>query len=196
MVDSKNRTPVFSMQNKNWLVTFGDLLTLLLTFFVMSIAIGGQNETATAENIQKNQISTKENSQLEEIEVIPRLVKLSGTNIAIQTLRTPLKEVGLDESDFNTESDHLTAKAAQRLRAILSARKDEFSTVRLELCGGLGGYATEVSWYKSISRALFVQSQLVDAGISKSQLAIRPLGPHCELLKDDAEKQLVGRIKL
>ena len=154
--NSNKQPPVFSMKNKLWLVTFGDLLTLLLTFFVMTIALSGQNEAAQA---AQNQVNPNDINGIEENIKEEPLIRLSGTNIAIYKRRTPVREVGLSESDFNTEADELKSEAVKKLKMIISSRKDELSSIRLELCGGSGGYATEVSWFKSISRALFIRSQ-------------------------------------
>ncbi|MCB0317512.1 MAG: hypothetical protein KDD56_02060 [Bdellovibrionales bacterium] len=194
MSSLNDKTPVFSIQSKLWLVSFGDLLTLLLTFFVMTIAISGKGAT---EDTDKTTLTPKNPAEVVEHQRQAEIFVLSGTKIATYPYRTEVREIGLREIDFNTEADELTQDAKKRLRQVLTTRKDVLSPVRLEVCGGLGGYATEVSWFKSIGRALFVSSQLFDAGIPKALLEVRPLGPHCSLLNQAGKSEaLVGKIKI
>ncbi len=176
-MSSENEVINSPSNNQVWLTSFGDLLTLLLSFFIAVIALSPLNPAVKdGLSVGKHEI----NSVIE-----PRLTKKSsdGTYVAklsqVKGAKRGLKSLLLRFSgrDFVLNRNGFRRMAERRLRKAVS----------------LGGYATglalvgtcstalgEDAWSRSEEYALALRRQLIDAGVKSAGVKMQVFGPHCQ----------------
>lgn len=177
----------------HWFITFNDLLTLLLCFFVSTITLGS---SGTGNSAGKSE-------QLEEL--IPKQELLgerdtpitkNGTAIANKVdagsgVRTGAGRVWLlSESDFNGLT--LSAEATKGLIE-LSKMEGKALTVTAETCVP-GELPVSAAWQLSLERVLALKSQVLDAHFPPELLRLSALGPVCERLGTSESQDTAARI--
>ena len=142
------------MKNQPWLVSFGDLLTLLLCFFVTIIAQSPLNpRSAKSEALREKQEA--------------------GTEFAPSVSRSLFKTLTLSQQDFQKDSGGI----AQALKSSVILDGYEVSKASLSSCSpGVG----ETSWFEATKQALSLRRQLIDAGVASPRIEISVRGPNCE----------------
>jgi len=137
----------------HWMVTFGDLLTLLLCFFCAVI-------TLNAYNIKGLNVSQRPSGD--------------GTVIAASTQR---QWFYFSEVPSSVEIKGALLKHQQEHPTLKNA---EIADIYVEVCSGSVGEPDQDGWSQSIERALAIKRQLVDDfGLAESRIALRSLGRLC-----------------
>lgn len=157
--------------SRSWLTTFGDLLTLLLCFFVCILSIAPLDETGTA----------KTASNIAETESGTGLAGTLGSGSEIELL--------IPEAEY---AESLTRVSEKVRNMALLQQKPEDTLIRealIETCFNETEVYEGESWYRSIERSLELQRQLVDAGLDENAVAIRSVGPWCETLKENSNRR-------
>lgn len=143
-----------------WLFSFGDLLTLMLCFFVV-LLLNSQKHTAPKEPLQ---IQT---------EVIQQKL---GTSFA---LANEEKVVSFALSSF-TDLNNLASESLHELISTLNHEQFNWDYVQISSCSMLSEGTSALSWFASLRRALLIKRQILDA--RRVNVDVRLLGTFCNLL--------------
>lgn len=180
LTDARTRRPV-------WLISFGDLLTLLWCMMLSLICYGHFQPVQPTQALPQDQRVVAHAWQGDDASGVGREL---GTALADQGRQRrqaagEAQEAVIGASIFLTEgefgkADTLSGDAETRLYALLAAEGGSRGTVTVETCASGGA---EESWAASISRALMIRSRLVNAGLSRARLRLRAAGSHCETLR-------------
>lgn len=148
----------------NWLLSFGDLLTLLLCFFLAIVALGPLNPRAKApiaELTSGNNINNFPKAQLS------ALGGRSGTALAHNDLakqglagQGARSSLEFGESDFSPLTQLLTPSAIGRLKTDLLSGTSADQTLLLEVCRRTAELRTPYGAEVGIERALALRRQL------------------------------------
>lgn len=168
------KLPNNNLQNEDnsdrWLVTFGDLLTLLLCFFLSIVAIDGERI--------RDKVSQKNSD-------------ISGTGIAKREGREIKKWLSFDQKEVEGGAFRATLKG--KLSDHFKDQPLEFTRVILEICDRESGLGQEWNWHGATSQALAVRSQIVDAmpELDEEMLFLRVVGPNCQALSKASDSAVV-----
>lgn len=139
-----------------WLLSFGDLVTLLLGFFVAIIAFALQNPPQPQGKAE--------------------IVAAGGTTIAEDIANNPsrlsVREVQLLESSFDPITGELRGDDAKALIEQLNLSSIEVESVLIESCFNGQGAERESVRFAIMGRALAIASQIVDAGVGAESIQI------------------------
>ncbi|MBN8548945.1 MAG: hypothetical protein J0M12_06495 [Deltaproteobacteria bacterium] len=175
--------------HSNWMLSFGDLLTLLLCFFLSIISFSPLNPAhKSSEKVDKKQGVTK--SKEHEVAPAPaqtvdgtQLANLEGSDEKTTLLANMSVVDGLrlwlQESDYAGLGWELGEGAAARLKSQVVRTAYAPKRVTIESCLESTLIGDETAWAGSISRILSVRSQLIDAGFKPGIFRYRVMGPHC-----------------
>ena len=165
-----------------WLISFGDLLTLLLCTFVLVLAT---NDSESAPQLGHNQANLLNIQSAREHSAHNRPQSETGTSLAFQLDSEPWRTLDLVQSDFNFIKGTLSAEALGKLRGLLESVTYPILQVQIEACGP-GAVAPDIqSWNTSFEHALLTRSQVIDMDVSPKLLRIRVVGPHCDSLEHE-----------
>ena len=163
--------------NQVWLTSFGDLLTLLLSFFIAVIGLSPLNPAVKAKlTIDGN----KTNSVSDENRVHQ---DNSGTHVAKieekQTSQRAFKSslLRFARRDFVLNRDGFRRSAKWRLKKTVVLNGYAASRVLLMTCSG---NPIGEPWSRSEELALLLRRQLIDAGIKSALIKMQVFGPHCQ----------------
>lgn len=147
----------------HWMVTFGDLLTLLLCFFCAMITLNANNINILAQ---------------------------SSTAPAAGTVIAPLMErqwLYFSEMPSSVEIKVALLKHQQEHPTLKNA---EIADIYVEVCTGSVDKSDQDGWSQSIERALAIKRQLVDDfGLAESRIAVRSLGRLCREISGSPKVQ-------
>ena len=163
-----------------WLVSFGDLLTLLLCFFLSLIALGPLNR-----RYQKDQArQTPETRRVIQMLKLPiQAAEQAGIAIAFSRSGSPSLRFVFNEIDFPADADGLLPAVLERMTNVVKSTDYQIEQISIEVCQNSVGAPVEGSWSESALRSLSLKSQLLDAGIKGGMVRLRSLGAHCDGLQ-------------
>ena len=167
--------------DSNWLVTYGDIMTLLLSFFVLLFALSYMDEFLYKEILLSlsESVGVSENRLAAESEMLPnieRIIELQGLTSDMEVF-ADLKEIrvfGTDSVFFEAGSADIHPNAALFLKAIAEVIKQVHHSVRIEghtddLGAGGGKFAS--NWELSTARAAAVARFLERQGVRPDRLS-------------------------
>lgn len=161
-----------------WYVTFADLLTLLLCFFLAIIALSPLSPySLKTEPVSKNK---------QDFEIQQRN-KASGTDIASNYIEVDRTLVSFRAADLELSELKLNQTAVESLISQMIREGYQVRQVLIRACSGGQG---DEAWQSSQQLALNVSRQLVDAGIRKDSIKLAALGPLCSLNGEEGESIL------
>ncbi len=174
-----------------WLVSFGDLLTLLLCFVLSLICYGHFDPKLTIE--QQKAIPASED--------IGASAKTSGTPLAKQldkpergmvSAPQEVKTLALTAADFADPST-LTGQAEARMHGLTAGEK--IKEAGIESCAEA---SNDDPWFLAMSRALSLRSRLLSLGVAESALRMRIAGSHCSEMRKTAgaDKEAIALITM
>lgn len=163
--------------NQGWLISFGDLLTLLLCLFIANYQTVREPQSRS-DSVTIQNHSEKSNIAQNEAKTIQKMT--SGTHIAKLPVNRSNEELLFFESDFEVESGKLTDLALQRIELLEIPEGYEVETLHLRLCSRT---AEGLSWHETTKRALALQGQLIDTAFGKQPISFEPLGADCDALQ-------------
>lgn len=172
MSDGLEQNPVMSAEG--WFTTLGDLLTLLLCFFLAAVSFSTfsppEHATKTGTNSSHSEEiagSGSKNGQREG----------SGTSIAPQVVGEI--EIGFAADDISSDGTALSESGLAKLEQIKGVARDA-ERVELVTCApDETERGDSVTWHRSIERALLMKSSLKGVGISGSALRVDVRGVRC-----------------
>ncbi|MBX7139244.1 MAG: flagellar motor protein MotB [Oligoflexia bacterium] len=153
-----------------WLISFGDLLTLLLGCFITILA---QSDLNPAHKTAANGADSAS--------AVPALGTVSdgGIRLALRAREhavPPKRVFGFTARDFWRNGSELRRYQRTRLKRRAKLEGYHVAGALIESCGVTPG---ERGWFDSIAQTLAVRRQLFDAGIEAHSVAARVLGPNC-----------------
>lgn len=176
-----------------WLVSFGDLLTLLLCFFLSIITFGplGSGPRKLPSNgLDPQVVQSKVDLRG------TQTARESGTMLAIHDSGSMQIELMLTEADFKKTPFEVNREAWNRLQSEIALDSYGDGAVVVETCSSLHGSASAKARFISMSRALAIRSHLIDAGLGSSSLKLRSVGEFCSVLRGRTidDENIVARI--
>lgn len=156
--------------NTVWMISFGDLLTLLVCFFMAMMQFGSNAKSSII--LDKTALKGDFGGS-----------KISGTRIADPTSKssggarypTVMNEFVAVESDFPEDSSAVNAFTKERL---MSESWVSDAQVEVEACAVGSG-----SWQVARERALAIRAAVLESGVQPGQVTLRIVGSDCESLK-------------
>lgn len=173
-----------------WMLSFGDLTTLLLCFFVSAISLSPLNPLIP----QHQNIVSDANLE-------------PGTSIASSQSRETLTpatrppefrylEEQVLETEFDSQTAELTAAGLARVKERMKLDGYRLVAANILTCSGRMPEKSEMeAWELSLSRILGLRRQLIDVGLKPIRLSHEVLGPDCGVIASQGEHSVSGRIK-
>ena len=168
-----------------WFTTLGDLLTLLLCFFLAVISF---TSSEIIERRTNDGATTRMEGTSDAPGMLPRKSYVSGTRVAPQMSRESV--VDFTEDDFDLSGSEVQERGKKELRQIIKRIKGiKRATI---LSCSLRGSRSEVNWNLSIALASGILGQIIDAGIDAERVNVQALGPICRGI--EGKKGSVARV--
>lgn len=174
-----------------WALSFGDLLTLLLCFFLTIVsmsplnpAVRKANQALSAQKDEKNVPPSKVQPQNSELG--PRIAKhVSAEQEKGVSDKGPLQAEKLEvmdflAEDFEGESGILSDQAANRLKMLMNQQDSQLISVEIETCVQGARETEAISWFEATRQALALKGQFIDAVKPSPEMRMRVLGADCE----------------
>lgn len=174
-----------------WLVTFGDLLTLLLCFFVAMVSLSQHSVTDSEAAVAGPELQPPEKT---EQTIVPPLPASRGVEIALTIDNRDLKELLLQRSDFNDPLPVLSEAGLKKVQKAVEAITYTLDEVIIETCNADENVKPETAWHLSVVLGLGLRRQIVDAVNRPVSVAVRSVGPWCDTI-DDLENGAISRIQ-
>lgn len=170
----------------DWLVTFGDMMSLLLTFFIMLVSMSelkSESRVASAVEAMKKQFGRDKEANPGASRLRGAKVEAPvGPNSQVQGIR-PGKHIMVGGSVFFDEGvEKLTDEELTKLRLIIEQFQGKLQ--KIEIRGHTSrrplpkGSPHSDHWDLAYSRCREVQKVLIDAGIDPKRLRISVAGPN------------------
>lgn len=166
---SKNRGD--EHKSNDWLVSFGDLLTLLLCFFISLIALSPP---------KIEQLFTSSES--------------SGTQSASQPHIEALDRRFVFSSNEVNDSKRFVAEVRSRLEKAVDLKTYDISTAKLEICYWDETATNEEMWLAALGRSIDLKRHLLDTIDSDDGVAVRIVGPLCNVLRQSSTEEEVAAV--
>ena len=187
----KRRTP--------WLVSFGDLLTLMLCFFLATITFKPRLAPT------KDEVTHRSNREISEVKPITAASALSGTHFANTHRRQgvifrsfspkSVFDFRLKNSDFDSRTGLLRRSSALGLKRIVSSSSYSFGMIEIHSCVNEVTADVGEALQSSMNRALAVRGQVIDAGVAANLVRTRILGGDCLALPGEKAQKVVTVIR-
>jgi hypothetical protein len=174
-------------------VSFGDLLTLLLCFFVAIVAYHTKGDPNQSE---KNRVTSENNTIKIDPGAMYQKRELSGTPLANLTESSESLVLRFEPADYNGLQEQMTDEAKRWFQKAIQSDDYNLSVVRLEVCGNTPPGQGSSGWLVSMRRALDIRRQLVDAGFSTEGFELELLGADCSKLESKGGKKTVAALTL
>lgn len=181
-----------SSHNPVWLISFGDLLTLLWCMILSLVCYGHFRPTSLGKNSQGHQWVKAYPGN---VHAKPLANASAGTPLANPAAQEPSAvkppAVLFTERDF-VDANNLSADAEHRLAVLWSPEQSRGAAVTIETCDG----ADKAGWFSSVNRALLLRGKALRAGIESAAVRLRVVGAHCESLQDENPKAEQARARV
>ncbi|MCB0334158.1 MAG: hypothetical protein KDD55_11700 [Bdellovibrionales bacterium] len=161
---------------KSWLVSFGDLLTLLLCLFLFQFS----NSNIKEEQEGPKDGVTHSNNMEDLSEGISEYgTHERGTLLAQLEDGTPVVESVFVEDEFALQDYTLNEEGRGRLKNVVIPEGYGLQRISLVTFSCEESSPEALRWLQATGRALSIQRQLIDDGYERAQIAVQVLGPHC-----------------
>jgi hypothetical protein len=128
-------SPSSTIGQRVWATTFADILTLVLSFFIATIALSPLNPAS--ESPESRQIPTV-TQQTRGLAGETRADSAGGTPLADgspeRAVQRPVEVVELDEFDFSADGGRLAPTGADKLEKLVASGGYSGAAVRIESC--------------------------------------------------------------
>lgn len=157
-------------ESANWMISFGDLLTLLVCFFMAMLQLGQTRKPSDIQDKSPSQQSLTLQPQSGTV-----LAPIGRSPHQSAKYPTVIGEVVTTSNDYVWGTPELNAVGVGRLRA---ESWNEDGVVEIESCG-----VGPRSWQEARSRAFGLRRLLLEAGVGPESITLRVVGPNCQSLK-------------
>ena len=156
--------------NRGWILSLGDLLTLLLCFFVSAIAAGYHKSSSNLSVTTDNDTGFRQPVESEQAR--------TGTGTSIAPFEVVATEERLGPESFvGSTVLRLEPSAAARLRSNIESVRMVVG-ITVSSCGGGQESQPQRSWFEALRRGLEVRRQLLDAGVAANRIRLQ-VGMRC-----------------
>ncbi|MCB0311063.1 MAG: hypothetical protein KDD42_07500, partial [Bdellovibrionales bacterium] len=177
-----------------WLVSFGDLLTLLVCFFIAILSASPMNpanstsaSSVSAQNYdEKVRRWLRSTSRLRSGTTLANYTDETGPNSDLIKLR-----IDLGNQSFLQNGVTLEPKTRRQLKRVIALQGYELQTAAISSCSTEGGAALEKAWFVSMDRALEVRRQMIDTGVANKRIELEVVGPFCQAGQFDGARVTV-----
>lgn len=185
-----------------WQVTFGDLLTLMLCFFLALLSLGPLGDGEKINKVKGVKLSMQEPGRVSLNRVrggLPGIVLARRFNDAT-ALAPPrlLRERGywlsFSERAYAGHQFELGAQAKHRLAKALRVKGYEIQGATVETCCGPPSVGEAPCWELSARRGVSLHGDLVSLGFKATDIRLRVLGRHCHALQGRERKASAARV--
>lgn len=174
-MNTSQRERSLDPNNSNWMISFGDLLTLLVCFFLAIMSERWRSNIVATETTQSVSKIVEKNQTLGSVTSPTG----SGTSLAEVTTATLISELVLFRNDIVADVSEPSAAGLQRLREWERENRAESGTIMIEACSQGESDAT---WSEGQRLALGIRRVIESEGeTTVSQL--RSAGSECEGLE-------------
>lgn len=171
-------SPRRSINSGSWLVTFGDLLTLMLCLFVTIVS---QSPLNPATEQAQNGVSPRSAEQSAKYSRSIVDFQSPGTTLAPSNDVEGVAELTFLESDFSGEAGELVEASQKAVKNEVIRAGYDVSAAAISTCSLDQGASEDAKWLSSVSRSFSLRRQLVDAGIDPSRISVSVRGPWCKV---------------
>jgi flagellar motor protein MotB len=198
-MDSNNQEKFsISVGHRNWLLTFGDLLTLLLCFFIAIVSFSPLNNSPKRKEFLNKSGSYVDQNGVHENKTIS---DSTGTTLADNALkerhgdvRPPIEEFWFEEKDFSTQITDLTEMRSNEFKNLVTTSYYVASQIEIELCRFNKEGDKEQAALLSMLRTQALRRQVIDAmpNLSKEALLLSYSGDSCKRVpqKEDQNSRI------
>jgi hypothetical protein len=165
-----NATETAESSSNQWLVSFGDLLTLLLCFFISVFALYQPNE------------SNGSSSAITSTATAATTVATAGTGIAKNELQRLFPFTGFELLFKAEELKEGTDLVRRQLEDLIKSKGYKHAAVLIEGCSSADGQGNSANWQRAWRRVDWLHRQLIDAGGVPDEVRKRVVGKHCGLI--------------
>lgn len=148
--------PSRGVTQRVWATTFADILTLILSFFIATLAVSPLNPAS--ESTGQRQIAT-ERGHSEGLAPQTPVDRSGGTPLAVDNQtgagRRPVEVIEFTPTDFVPERNELTEMAHTNLKSLVSSGLYNGLTVRIESCARPGDQAKALEVGQVLRRHVF-----------------------------------------
>jgi hypothetical protein len=149
-------SPSSTIGQRVWATTFADILTLVLSFFIATIALSPLNPAS--ESPESRQIPTV-TQQTRGLAGETRADSAGGTPLADgspeRAVQRPVEVVELDEFDFSADGGRLAPTGADKLEKLVASGGYSGAAVRIESCARPSNSARALAVGHSLRRHVF-----------------------------------------
>ncbi len=167
------------MHNKgqNWMLSFGDMLTLILGFFITILSFRTYDPQQIKEIGRQQQIQ-------------------NGTSLA-KDKESPQLTFAFTEKDYQQNAAEEVSGVAELINQRIKTVTYKVTGASIETCDDRTEGLEGQSWFNAMGRSLALHRQVIDAGIAPELVKVRSTGPWCSVLRKlPADEQLVARVTL
>jgi len=161
-----------------WYLSFGDLLTLLLAFFITTITLSPLNPASGG------RYSAAESGTTIALDPLSG----SGTRNANIANKTRQLVHFMSSTAFLSHNGDLTPEAQDEIKKLVVAEGYRIERAQIELCQNPNSGTDFDPWLLTESQISGLARQLVDIGVDQQALKLRVLGPHCNALLSPSEE--------
>jgi chemotaxis protein MotB len=168
-----------SLGQPAWLLTFSDLITLMLTFFVLRYAVASGNNLLQAKNLKEKEFIVSINPE-ELVEKTPFVIANNQVEDVSSLLYDKLQEnnsllIAVDISGFEAGTQSLTFKGTVAIKSLAKVLNQKNLSAFIQGLAHkghdeLGSNYSE--WDLAGARAMAIYRQLVDANVSPYTLSL------------------------
>jgi len=163
--------------HRNWLLTFGDLLTLLLCFFIAMVSFSDLNTSPQKKEYQAKSVDYKAATQPE---MNSGRLSSNGTTLALNEVRQESKsasdsfeEYWFVEKDFSNLVTDIDPRSAEELKRRVTRLDYRAKQIEVQTCDAKNQLHDGTSNEVAVLRALALRRQVIDALPSFNAEAVR-----------------------
>ncbi len=178
-----------------WLVTFGDLLTLLLCFFLSTVALPLRTNRQQVADINKTlPARSPQNINGAELTTAGTLLAPSREEPLGRLKETPSREVEIREGFFDPGSSNLSEEGSRKLKTSPLSAGYKLESAEIQFCADEKRHGRVGEQRFSTGRLLAVRSQLIDTGVPPERVRMKA-GSVCNNEGTERSRDFAGTIR-
>lgn len=191
-----------SIGHRNWLLTFGDLLTLLLCFFLAIVSFSPLNPSPERAEYVKKSAAYDANSQSSSktgrsLTHGTTLAHVEGKASGVIT-RPGVEEYWFVEDDFSNRVTDISANKAEEFKSSVASTDYSAKQVEIETCNPLAPPSDEIHRAVPGLRAIALSRQVIDAvkGASFANLKLMEYRESCGRINSEDSPHKVALVRI
>lgn len=166
--------------SSGWLTSFGDLLTLLLCFFICIVSLSRKDPAAI---IGPQDVMRWNDKKFDQARVEANGETVGGITIAPLTGEPEKITLHFGREDFAANGEKLSSQAVEWMKSAMFVEGYRTAPQEIVACGHSGAPRESADWYRAMQRVFNLRGQLIDAEITTQGIALQVLGSDCSSLQ-------------